>query len=58
MTAATFGLFLYAAGGPDRARTLAVNLIVALEAGYLLNSRSLTGSALSRRGLLGSRERC
>ena len=58
MTAATFALFLYADdadGGPDRARTLAVNLIVALEAGYLLNSRSLTGSALSRRGLLGSR---
>lgn len=58
MTAATFALFFYAddpGDGPDRARTLAVNLTVALEAGYLLNSRSLSGSVLSRGGLLGSR---
>lgn len=56
MTAAIFAVFLYAQTGDglDRARTLSVNVIVAMEAVYLLNSRFLRGSVLSVRGLFGS----
>jgi magnesium-transporting ATPase (P-type) len=37
------------------ARTVAVNVLVACEAAYLLNSRFIEASALNRSGLLGSR---
>jgi magnesium-transporting ATPase (P-type) len=55
---ASFGLFSWSqAQGADlaTARTLAVNALVAGEIGYLISSRRITGSALSREGLLGSR---
>ncbi|ESR26243.1 HAD-IC family P-type ATPase [Lutibaculum baratangense] len=56
MTAVSFSLFLWgeARYGLEEGRSLAVNAIVAMEAGYLLNSRSLTGSILNRKGLFGS----
>jgi magnesium-transporting ATPase (P-type) len=57
MTAVAFVLFLYgeSARGLDHARGLVVNLIVALEAAYLVNSRFVRGSVLSFKGLFGSR---
>jgi magnesium-transporting ATPase (P-type) len=42
-------------GDVDLARTVAVNVLVAGQGFYLLNSRSLTGSVLNRQGMLGSR---
>ncbi|MEJ8573939.1 HAD-IC family P-type ATPase [Microbaculum marinum] len=57
MTVLVFTLFLHvqAASGLDHARSVAVNVIVACEAAYVLNSRSILGSVLSRRALLASR---
>jgi magnesium-transporting ATPase (P-type) len=64
MFVATFGAFLltqvFAAPGVDpgqalqHAQTVAVNTLVMLEAVYLFNTRYITDSALTRRGLLGS----
>ncbi|MGS7337965.1 cation transporting ATPase C-terminal domain-containing protein, partial [Enterobacter kobei] len=39
----------------ESARTIAVNAVVMCEIFYLLNSRSIFGSVLSRDGLLGNR---
>lgn len=58
MVSATFGLFLWERSNGtdiDTARTIAVNTLVVLEVFYLLNSRYLTRSVLSREGLLGNR---
>ncbi len=57
MTVLAFSLFLWGEGqyGLAEGRTIAVNAIVAMEAAYLLNSRSLHGSVVSRNGLFGSR---
>lgn len=58
MLIATLGLYEYAkaAGlGLDRARTIAVNTLVACEATYLFNARYLNESSISWRGFFGSR---
>lgn len=58
MVAGTFGLFLWErlqGADIETARTVAVNTIVMIEVFYLLNTRYLTGSVLSRDGLLGNR---
>ncbi|SCZ56156.1 cation-translocating P-type ATPase [Thiohalomonas denitrificans] len=58
LVGAVFGLFLWETGQGESvevARTLAVNMLVAGEIVYLFNVRRLTGSSLSRKGLLGSR---
>jgi magnesium-transporting ATPase (P-type) len=58
LVAGTFGLFLLEReSGADiqTARTVAVNTLVLFEAFYLLNSRYLHRSVLSREGLLGNR---
>lgn len=58
MVTGTFGLFLWEISQGvdiDTARTVAVNTLVVLEVFYLLNSRFLTDSVLSRNGLLGNR---
>ena len=58
MLIATLGLYEYAkaAGmGLDRARTVAVNTLVACEATYLFNARFLSEPSICWRGLLGSR---
>lgn len=58
MVTGTFGLFLLERNGGsdiDTARTIAVNTLVVMEVFYLLNSRYLTRSVLSREGLLGNR---
>lgn len=57
MTAAAAGLFAMAAdedGSLDRARTLAVNAIVACEALYLFNTRQLVAPSLTWRTFTGS----
>jgi hypothetical protein len=54
----TFGLFLwYREQGfsIEYARTIAVNTLVMFEIFYLLNTRYMTNSVLSREGLLGNR---
>ncbi len=56
--AGTFGLFLWErlhGAGIEAARTVAVNTLVMFEAAYLLNTRFLRATALSRKGLLGNR---
>ena len=58
LVAGTFGLFLWerAQGATiETARTVAVNTLVLFEAFYLLNSRYLHQTVLSRQGLFGSR---
>ncbi|MBI2970203.1 MAG: cation transporting ATPase C-terminal domain-containing protein, partial [Gammaproteobacteria bacterium] len=58
MVAATLGLFLLeTAGGTDieTARTVAVNTLVVCEAVYLVNTRYLTATSLTRDGMFGSR---
>jgi magnesium-transporting ATPase (P-type) len=58
IVAGTFGLFLWdlAQGvSVGYARTVAVNTLVMYEAFYLLNTRYITASVLSREGLLGNR---
>ncbi|WP_303903928.1 cation-translocating P-type ATPase [Thiohalomonas denitrificans] len=57
LVGAVFGLFLWETRQGESvevARTLAVNMLVAGEIVYLFNVRRLTGSSLSRKGLLGS----
>lgn len=58
MMTGALGLFLWEmsnGGSVEKARTLAVNAVVAGEMFYLLNSRSIFGSVLSREGLFGNR---
>ena len=58
MATGTFGLFLYESGlgaSLEEARTVAVNTIVFFEIFYLFNTRFLTTSVLSIKGLLGNR---
>jgi magnesium-transporting ATPase (P-type) len=58
LVAGTFGLFLWErdSGAPvEAARTVAVNTLVMFEAFYLLNTRFLHETAVSRKGLLGNR---
>jgi magnesium-transporting ATPase (P-type) len=58
MMAGALGLFLWEldrGASLETARTMAVSAVVASEMFYLLNSRSLFGSVLSRDGLLGNR---
>ncbi|MDG9977411.1 cation-transporting P-type ATPase [Ectopseudomonas oleovorans] len=55
---AGIGLFLWElerGNSLESARTIAVNAVVMCEIFYLLNSRSIFGSVLSRDGLLGNR---
>ncbi|MCB1850997.1 MAG: HAD-IC family P-type ATPase, partial [Gammaproteobacteria bacterium] len=59
MVAGIFGLFLWMRGNGnsiEAARTVAVNTLVLCEAFYLLNTRYVRRSVLSRSGLLGSRK--
>jgi len=54
----SFGLFIYerqAGMDVEYARTVAVNTLVMFEAFYLLNTRYIDRSVLSREGLLGNR---
>ncbi len=58
MVTATFGLFLWernSGASIELARTVAVNTLVMAEIFYLLNTRYITESVLTREGLLGSR---
>ena len=58
MMGASLGLFLWeiGRGSPlETARTMAVSAIVVAEMFYLINSRSIEGSVLSRAGLFGNR---
>src|SRR5690606_6296903 len=58
MMAGALGLFLWELSNGmsvDRARTMAVNAVVAAEMFYLLNSRHIYDSVLSREGLFGNR---
>ncbi|WP_370278241.1 cation-transporting P-type ATPase [Pontibacterium sp.] len=58
MVAGTFGLFLWemdAGSSLEYSRTVAVNTLVMLEVVYLINSRYLHETVLSREGLLGNR---
>lgn len=55
---AVFGLFVWertSGAGIDAARTVAVNMLVAGEIVYLINSRRIIGSSCTLDGLLGSR---
>jgi len=55
---AVFGLFVWERGsgaGIEAARTVAVNMLVAGEIVYLVNSRRILGSSCTLDGLLGSR---
>ncbi|MED5608819.1 HAD-IC family P-type ATPase [Pseudomonas sp. JH-2] len=57
MMLGAFGLFLWElqrGTGIDSARTMAVNAVVVGEMFYLINSRSIFGSVLSREGLFGN----
>ncbi len=57
MSWGTFGLFEYvvqSGSNLEVARTAAVNAIVFFEVFYLINTRSLYGSVLNRKGLLGN----
>lgn len=56
--AGTFGLFLWErlhGAEVEKARTVAVNTIIMFEVFYLLNTRHLTASVLSKEGLFGNR---
>jgi magnesium-transporting ATPase (P-type) len=58
LLAGTFGLFVAAETGGEsleRARTIAVNMLVLFEVVYLVNCRRLLASVVNRSGLLGSR---
>ncbi|QBQ55243.1 HAD-IC family P-type ATPase [Nitrosococcus wardiae] len=58
LVAGTFGLFLWyreQGASIEYARTIAVNTLVMFEIFYLLNTRYITSSVLSREGLLGNR---
>jgi len=58
MMAAALGLFLselHGGAGLDSARTMAVSAIVVSEMFYLINSRHILNSVLSREGLFGNR---
>ncbi len=58
MMVGALGLFLWEldpGASLETARTMAVSAVVASEMFYLLNSRFLFGSVLSREGLLGNR---
>jgi magnesium-transporting ATPase (P-type) len=58
LLAGTFGLFVEAETGGDsleRARTIAVNMLVLFEIVYLVNCRRMVASVVNRSGLLGSR---
>ncbi|WP_372831287.1 cation-transporting P-type ATPase [Pontibacterium sp.] len=58
MVAGTFGLFLWemdAGSSLEYSRTVAVNTLVMLEVVYLINTRYLNESVLSREGLFGNR---
>jgi len=58
MMAGALGLFLWELSNGmsvDRARTMAVNAVVAAEMFYLINSRHIYDSVLSREGLFGNR---
>jgi magnesium-transporting ATPase (P-type) len=53
-----FGLFVYITNqgaNIDLARTMVVNMLVLLEAVYLINCRQIYGSILSKVGLFGSK---
>lgn len=57
MAAASLGLFLWElerGAGLEKARTMAVSAVVASEMFYLLSSRHILRSALTREGLLGN----
>ncbi len=59
MMGAALGLFLWELDRGttiETARTMAVSTVVGCEMFYLLNSRHLTDTALSREGLLGNRQ--
>jgi len=59
MVAATFGLFIWersSGASIEVARTVAVNMLVVAEIFYLLNTRYISRSVLSREGLLGNRK--
>ncbi|MCR3799655.1 HAD-IC family P-type ATPase, partial [Pseudomonas aeruginosa] len=59
MMAGALGLFLWElehGTGLERARTMAVNSVVVCEMFYLLNSRHIYDSVLSREGLFGNRQ--
>ncbi len=58
MMAGALGLFLYelhAGNTLEKARTMAVNAVVAAEMFYLINSRFILKPVLSREGLTGNR---
>ncbi|SLN58340.1 cation-translocating P-type ATPase [Oceanibacterium hippocampi] len=58
MVAASFGLFLWqldAGAGIDKARTVAVNMLVAAESVYLFNTRQLEAPGWTMKGLFGGR---
>ncbi|SSW70119.1 putative cation-transporting ATPase F [Achromobacter veterisilvae] len=58
MMAGALGLFLWELSNGmsvDRARTMAVNAVVAAEMFYLINSRHIYDSVLNREGLFGNR---
>ncbi|MCY1419541.1 putative cation-transporting ATPase F [compost metagenome] len=58
MMLGAFGLFVWElerGTSIESARTMAVNAVVAAEMFYLINSRAIFGSVLSREGLLGNR---
>ena len=57
MAAASLGLFLWELSNGaaiETARTMAVSAVVVMEMFYLLNSRHIERSVLSREGLLGN----
>ncbi|MBI2993002.1 MAG: cation-transporting P-type ATPase [Gammaproteobacteria bacterium] len=58
MVSCAFGLFVYEMSGGaelEAARTVAVNTLVVTQAAYLVNTRFLYASALTRAGLFGNR---
>jgi magnesium-transporting ATPase (P-type) len=58
LVAGTFGMFIWAraeGASIELARTIAVNTLVLFEAWYLLNSRYLHDSVVSKEGLFGNR---
>ncbi|MNO92816.1 putative cation-transporting ATPase F [compost metagenome] len=58
MMLGAFGLFVWElerGTSIESARTMAVNAVVAAEMFYLINSRAIFGSVLSREGLFGNR---
>ena len=58
MVSCAFGLFVYEMSGGaeiEAARTVAVNTLVVTQAAYLINTRFLFDSSLTRAGLFGNR---